>query len=61
LVDFDEGAEPGLMDIVAVEEELSRILGRPVDLVERQAVEYSENYIRRRQILATAETIYVAG
>jgi predicted nucleotidyltransferase len=61
LVDFDEGAEPGLMDIVAVEEELSRILGRRVDLVERQAVEHSENYIRRRHILGTAETIYVAG
>ncbi len=61
LVDFDEGAEPGLMDLVAIQDELSQILGRPVDLVERQAVEHSENYIRRRHILATAETIYVAG
>ena len=61
LVDFDEGEEPGLMDLVAIQDELSQILGRPVDLVERQAVEHSENYIRRRHILGTAETIYVAG
>ena len=61
LADFEEGAEPGLWEIVAIEEELSRILARPVDLVERKAVEGSENYIRRRHILGTAETVYVAG
>ncbi len=61
LVDFEEGAEPGLLEIVALQDELSRILGRAVDLVERKAVEQSENYIRRRHILDTAETVYVAG
>lgn len=61
LVDFEEEAEPGLLEIVAVQEELSAILGRPVDLVERKAVESSENYIRRRHILDTAERVYVAG
>jgi predicted nucleotidyltransferase len=61
LVDFEEGAEPGLLEIVGLQNELSQILGRPVDLVERKAVEQSENYIRRRHILDTAETVYVAG
>ncbi len=61
LVDFEEGAEPGLLEMVAIQDELSEILGRPVDLVERKAVESSENYIRRRHILDTAETVYVAG
>jgi predicted nucleotidyltransferase len=61
LVDFVEGAEPGLWEIVALEDELARILGRPVDFVERKAIECSENYIRRRHILSTAETVYVAG
>jgi hypothetical protein len=61
LVDFKEGTEPGLLETVAIQEELSQILGRPVDLVERKAVECSENYIRRRHILNTAETVYVAG
>ena len=33
-------------------------LGRPVDLVEREAIEASRNYIRRRAILNEAETVY---
>lgn len=61
LVDFEEGAEPGLVDLVGIQDELSQILGRQVDLVERKAVERSENYIRRRHILDSAETVYVAG
>jgi predicted nucleotidyltransferase len=61
LVDFEEGAEPGLYELVGIQDELSAILGRQVDLVERKAVERSENYIRRRHILSTAETVYVAG
>jgi predicted nucleotidyltransferase len=61
LVDFEEGAEPGLFELVGMQDELSALLGRQVDLVERKAVERSENYIRRRHILSTAETVYVAG
>jgi len=58
LVEFEPGQEPGLMEIVAMEMELSEILGHKVDLVERQSVEKSENYIRRRHILQSLETIY---
>jgi len=61
LVDFEEGGEPGLFDLIGIQEELSAILGRQVDLVERKAVERSANYIRRRHILDSAETVYVAG
>lgn len=61
LVDFEEGEGPGLFELVGMQEELSAILGRQIDLVERKAVECSENYIRRRHILSTAETVYVAG
>ena len=61
LVDFEEGAEPDLFELVGMQDELSKILGRQVDLVERKAVERSENYIRRRHILSTAEAIHVAG
>lgn len=60
LVQFDPGQEPDLMEIVAMENELSEILGHKVDLVERQAVEKSENYIRRRHILQLVEAVYVA-
>ena len=44
-----------------MEEELSQILRRKVDLVEREVVEQSENYIRRRHILRSEEPVYVAA
>lgn len=60
LVSFAPDAEWSIFDLMEMEEELSAIFGRKVDLVERRAVERSENYIRRRQILSTAEPVYVA-
>jgi hypothetical protein len=60
MADFEQGYEPGLMQMVGVEKELSEILGRNVDLVERQSVEKSENYIRRRHVLESLEPVYVA-
>ncbi len=50
-----------LFEEVDMREELSRLFGRPVDLLVRSAVERSPNWIRRREILATAEPIYAAG
>jgi predicted nucleotidyltransferase len=49
-----------LFDLVSMQDELQAILGREVDLVEREAVERSENYIRRRNILSNLEVIYAA-
>lgn len=60
LVSFEPAARWSLMDLVEMQEELEKILGRKVDLVERRAIERSENYIRRQHILASAEPIYVA-
>ena len=48
-----------LFDLVTMGQELAAIVGRPVDLVDRTSIESSENWIRRRAILGTAETIYV--
>jgi predicted nucleotidyltransferase len=48
------------MDHAAMQEELSAIPGRKVDLVSRRAVERSDNWLRRENILATAEPVYVA-
>lgn len=39
-------------------DELQELLGRPIDLVERVAVEASRNTVRKRQILAEAELLY---
>ena len=60
MVEFEQGAEPGLMKLVDIENELSQILGREAELVERKSVEESENYIRRSHVLQSAETVYVA-
>ncbi len=60
LIEFEPGHESGLMELVAMQDELSGILGRKVDLVERRAVERSENYIRRRHVLESLEPVYVA-
>lgn len=58
LVSFEPRVPHTLLDIVRMQEELSGILGREVDLVERTAVEQSRNYIRRKAILQSAETIH---
>lgn len=60
LVSFAPDVTWSLWDLVTMQEELTQVLGREVDLVERRAVERSENYIRRRHILNSAERIYVA-
>jgi len=60
LVSFLPEAEHGLFDMVNMEEELSQLLGRKVDLVSRRGIERSRNYIRRRAILDSAEVIYAA-
>ncbi len=60
LVTFDPEARWTLFDLVHAETELSSLVGRPVDLVERGPIEESENWLRRRAILDNAETLYVA-
>ena len=60
LVSFTPEADWSLLDHVAMEEELSAIAGRKVDLVSRRAIERSSNWIRRKAILETAEPYFVA-
>jgi predicted nucleotidyltransferase len=61
LVTFQPGAGFGLFDLVRMEDELKEMFGRDVDLLTKRSVEVSRNYIRRRDILASLETVYVAG
>jgi len=57
LVSFASDADWSLLDHVAMEEELSGILGRKVS---RRAIERSSNWIRRKAILESAEPYFVA-
>ena len=60
LVEFQPGRTPGLFDFVRIEQEFSEIFGRKVDLLSRSGIERSRNYIRRAEILGSAETIHAA-
>ena len=60
LVTFDPAVRLTLFDVIHAEEELSAIVGRSVDLVEREPIEQSRNWIRRRSILGGAQPIYVS-
>ena len=60
LVRLAPEARHTLLDMVRMQEDLQQLLGRKVDLVEREAVEQSRNYIRRRAILQSAEVIHAA-
>jgi uncharacterized protein len=37
------------------------LLGREVDLLTKKSIEQSHNWIRRKEILETAQVFYVAG
>ena len=58
LVTFAPGADWSLLDHVRMEQELAALLDRKVDLLSRRAVERNHNWIRRREILDTAEVMY---
>ncbi len=60
LVTFADDARWTLFHVVEMQDELAAIFGGDVDLVERRAIERSENYTRRNHILRSVETMYVA-
>ena len=61
LVTFAADAQWSLFDHVRMQDELSNLLKRSVDLVSRKGIEKSRNYIRRREILDSSEVIYAAA
>ncbi len=61
LVTFAPDDAWSLLDHIRMQTELSELLGRPVDLVSRRAIERSANPIRKHEILGTARDVYVEG
>ncbi|MBP8972717.1 MAG: nucleotidyltransferase family protein [Anaerolineae bacterium] len=61
LVTFAPGSARTLAAISQMQQEIEALFGRPVDLVDRQSIERSPNYLRRRAILASARTVYSAA
>ena len=60
LVTFAPDADWGLFDQLQMEIELSELLERRIDLFTREAVEQNHNWIRRQEILRTAEVLYAS-
>ena len=60
LVEFAPTTPRRLAALLDFEVEAGKALARPVEVVDRRAIEESENYIRRRRILAEAEALFVA-
>lgn len=58
LISFDEDAPWSLWDLIAMQDELAELFGRPVDLVEREGL---RNPFRRRRILETRQVLYGGG
>lgn len=60
LVVFNHGANPhlSLMDLVGMKYQLEDIVKREVDLIEKRSIVDSNNWIRRKNILNTAQVIY---
>lgn len=60
LVTFQSDADWTMFDHFTMEEQLSRLFGREVDLVSIRALEENQNPIYRRKILDSARQIYAA-
>ncbi|MCI0447357.1 nucleotidyltransferase domain-containing protein [bacterium] len=58
LVTFAPDAEWGLFDHVKMQQELQDLVSRRIDLVSRRALERSENWLRRQEILKTARVLF---
>lgn len=60
LVTYRPDAQRGLIEKMAMIEEMEALTNRKVDLVSKKAIEKSRNWIRQQGILRSAEVIYVA-
>jgi len=57
----DNDYGPWMGKLQRMEEDLGALLGREVELVPKESVLRSENWIRRNHILSTAQVIYVSS
>jgi hypothetical protein len=58
MVQFHPEAHPTFFSLEQMEAELKTIFNRDVDLITRQGITSSRNYLRRQEILSSAQVIY---
>ncbi|WP_434686826.1 nucleotidyltransferase family protein [Pseudanabaena minima] len=59
LLTISPSSKRGLTETLQMRDELQHIFGRKVDMIIKSAIERSENWLRRKNILESAKTIYV--
>jgi predicted nucleotidyltransferase len=58
LVTWAPDAHISLFDYAPMKEELESMFGRRVDLVSKEGIEQSRNWIRKKEILGSARVVY---
>ena len=60
LITFAPDARKGLLTLARIKHELEDLLGRDVDILTKKSIEQSHNVVRSRNILNSAQVLYVA-
>jgi predicted nucleotidyltransferase len=58
MVQFHPEAHPTFRTLDQMEAELKQIFGRDIDSITRRGIETSRNYLRRHEIISSAQIIY---
>jgi predicted nucleotidyltransferase len=58
LITFSPNAKRGLVETLQMRDELQAIFNRKVDLIVKAAIKRSKNWLRRKNILESAQIIY---
>ncbi len=60
LISFSPNSQRGLTETLQMRDELQVIFKRKVDFIVKAAIERSDNWLRRQNILESAQIIYAA-
>lgn len=60
MVRFEDAAPWSLFELAAMKLELEDLTGRPVDLIEKQAIDHHRNPWTRHGVLSTAQRVFAA-
>ncbi|MEL6223279.1 MAG: nucleotidyltransferase domain-containing protein [Cyanobacteria bacterium J06626_14] len=60
LISYFPGKTKSLLELVKIKYELEALCSRDVDVMTKKSIEQSRNKFRRREILGSAQIIYVA-
>jgi predicted nucleotidyltransferase len=58
LVTYSPFAKRGLLEKISLKEKLEKMCDRKVDLVSKKAIENSSNWLKKQEILNSAEVLY---